>query len=558
MRGKMVSRKDMLRALFAFAFFFISYSHAFSFPLNAKDDLGRFLEIVHQPERIISLSPSHTEILFALGLDRRVVGVTDYCNYPKKAMSKAQIGGFAMPDVDRIIALRPDLVLAFGTIQIPAVRTLEEKGVSVFWLYPRTMEETLASFERIGEIAGAGTSARKLKCEVEGKIHQVRERLRGIATVERPGIFRVMGMSPLGTVGGLSFQSDLYRAAGGRNVFEDRKEDFFLVSLEEVKGHNPDVIVVCGEDPEKSARSLKKQKGWQDIKAVSEDRILVLPCDLICRPGPHVGEAIERVASFLFPDRFSSLPQRIVSLVPAVTEQLFLLEMADEIVGVTTYCQRPPQAQTKEKVGTVIDVNIEKIIELRPDLVIASRLTDRKQIRKLRGLGLSVEVFDAPVDFQGLCESFLALSSMVGKEQKAREVLASAKTKLETVRQDIQGVAKRRVFVQIGANPLFTANGDSFINDVVEYAGGINIAGDAKTGIFSREEVIERNPDIILVVTMGIVGEKEKEVWLRYKTMNAIKNRRIFTVDSNRVCSPTPVTFVETVKELVRIFHAQQ
>jgi len=251
-------------------------------------------------------------------------------------------------------------------------------------------------------------------------------------------------------------------------------------------------------------------------------------------------------------------PGRIISLIPAATEQLYLLDAGDRIVGVTIYCQRPSQAQTKEKVGTVIDVNIEKIIELRPDLIIASPLTDHKQIRKLRGLGLRVETFDAPKDFHGLCESFLTLSRIIGKKRKAEEVLERTKRKLEAVREGIEGDAKARVFVQIGANPLFTADEGSFINDLIEYAGGINIAGDVNTGIFSREEVIKRNPDIILIVTMGIIGEREKETWFRYKTISAVKNRRIFTVDSYRVCSPTPVSFVETAKEMARMFHAKQ
>jgi len=250
-------------------------------------------------------------------------------------------------------------------------------------------------------------------------------------------------------------------------------------------------------------------------------------------------------------------PHRIVSLVPTVTEELYLLGAGDKIVGVTVYCQRPPEAQTNEKVGTVIDVNIEKIIELRPDLVIASPLTDHKQIRKLRDVELRVEIFDAPTDFQGLCESFLTLSRLVGKEHRAEEVLERTNKELEAVRKRIEGLAKRRVFVQIGANPLFTADRASFINDLIECSGGINIASDAKTGIYSREEVIKRNPDTILIVTMGIVGEREKEVWLRYKTIGAVKNRRIFSLDSCRVCSPTPVSFVRTVKELVRLFHDQ-
>ena len=252
------------------------------------------------------------------------------------------------------------------------------------------------------------------------------------------------------------------------------------------------------------------------------------------------------------------LPRRIVSLIPTVTEELYLLGAGDRIVGVTVYCQRPPEAQTKEKVGTVIDVNIEKIVELRPNLVIASPLTDHKQIRKLRNLDIEVKIFPEARDFDGLCKNFVTLARLLGREQKAEEIIDKARSELRAIKNSIARFAKSRVFVQIGANPLFTAKRGSFINDLIECAGGINIGRDAKTGIYSREEVIKRNPDIILIVTMGIVGEKEKEVWLRYKTVTAAKNRSIFAVDSYRVCSPTPVSFVETVKEFVRIFHAQQ
>ncbi|MBW2194795.1 MAG: ABC transporter substrate-binding protein, partial [Deltaproteobacteria bacterium] len=100
-------------------------------------------------------------------------------------------------------------------------------------------------------------------------------------------------------------------------------------------------------------------------------------------------------------------PQRIISLVPAITEELYLLGVGDRIVGNTVYCQRPPRAQYKEKVGTVIDANVEKIIELSPDLVIASPLSGRRQTRKLQRLAINVEVFDEAVDFKGLCENFL-------------------------------------------------------------------------------------------------------------------------------------------------------
>ena len=249
---------------------------------------------------------------------------------------------------------------------------------------------------------------------------------------------------------------------------------------------------------------------------------------------------------------------RIISLVPSVTENLFLLGMADHIVGVTVYCKRPPPAGEKQKVGTVIDINIEKIIGLNPTLVIASTLADKKQIKKLRNLGIDVRMFTEAKDFVGICENLFRLSRMVGREDKARHIVEKAKNELKAIREGIKGAQRSRVFIQIGANPLFTANREYSLNDAIEHAGAINIASDATTGIYSREEVIKRNPDIILIVTMGIVGEKEKEIWLRYDSVNAAKDRRIFSLDSYRVCSPTPISFVETVKELARMFYVQQ
>jgi ABC-type Fe3+-hydroxamate transport system substrate-binding protein len=529
--------------------------HVIAFPLRVKDDLNRSIEIPHAPQRIISLAPSVTEILFAIGVGERVVGISDYCNYPPEVTRVERVGGFADPDLEKIVTLKPDLVVAFGPIQIPVVHELEERGVRVFWTYPRTMEEILSSFERMGELTGAPAAGKQLREAVEKQIKGVQERLKGLRERERPGIFRVMGLDPLSTIGGLNFQSEIYRAAGGRNIFEDVEEDFFIVDVEEFRRRNPDVIVVCGDDPKKLRQYLKDQKDWKDIEAIKEDRILVLSCDLICRPGPRVGQTIEKVASLLHPEKFSSSSQRIVSLVPALTEELYLLGVGDRVVGVTTYCQRPREAQQKERVGTVVDVNIERIIDLRPDLVIASPLMDHKQLQKLRDVGVRVEVFQPPQDFKTLCDGFLTLARFVGGEEEAREIITRAERELDIIKEKVKGLSRPRVFTQIGAKPLFTAGGDSFIDDFIVFAGGINIACDDKTSVYSREEVIRRNPDIILIVTMGITGEKEKATWLRYNTVNAVKNRRIYAVESYRFCSPTPVSFVETVQELMRLFH---
>jgi ABC-type Fe3+-hydroxamate transport system substrate-binding protein len=251
-------------------------------------------------------------------------------------------------------------------------------------------------------------------------------------------------------------------------------------------------------------------------------------------------------------------PQRIVSLVPALTEELYLLGVDARVVGVTTYCQRPIEAQQKEKVGAVVEVNVEKILGLRPDLVIASPLTDQKQIQKLQDVGVRVEIFQAPEDFEELCNGFLEISRLVGREEEAREIIKQATGELDYIKGKVKGLSRPRVFIQIGTKPLVAAGGDSFIDDVVAFAGGVNIAHEVKTSVYSREEVVRRDPDIILIAKMGIVGEREREQWAKYTTIRAVQADQIYTVDPYRFCSPTPLSFVESVQELVRLFHGAQ
>lgn len=256
------------------------------------------------------------------------------------------------------------------------------------------------------------------------------------------------------------------------------------------------------------------------------------------------------------PEDFS-YPQRIISLGPALTEQLYLLGAEDKLVGVTVYCCKPRQAQKKEKVGTVLKVNLEKIIHLQPDVVLATSLTNLKDIEKLKGLGIKVVTFPQAKNFSQLCEQFLELARLVGKEKVAREIVHRARTKVEIIKRQVKDLPRPKVFVQIGARPLFTAGKDSFINDYIEIAGGENIANDVKIGFYSREKTLEDNPDIIIITTMGIAGEGEKEIWRNFETLNAAKNDKIYIVDSDKFCSPTPVSFVQALEEMVKILHSE-
>ena len=273
-------------------------------PGTFTDDLGRAVSIEKVPQRIVSLAPSHTEILFALGLEDRVVGVTRYCNYPEEAKGKEQIGGFATADPEKIVALRPDLVLAFGSVQKDLVTELEGRGQTVFWFYPHSVNETLESFERIGKLTGSSVAAQQLMQELEERIKQVEAKTEGIPEQERPTIFRVMGLDPLGTIGGDSFQTDVYRLAGGKNIFADTAKDYFQLDLDTLLKLDPDIIVICGEDEEETKKRIKDQEGWEDLTAVKTGRIVVISCDLICRPSPRMAQTIEQLAKEFHPELF--------------------------------------------------------------------------------------------------------------------------------------------------------------------------------------------------------------------------------------------------------------
>ncbi|MBN1363263.1 MAG: ABC transporter substrate-binding protein [Syntrophaceae bacterium] len=247
--------------------------------------------------------------------------------------------------------------------------------------------------------------------------------------------------------------------------------------------------------------------------------------------------------------------QRIISLSPSVTEEMYILGVEDKLVGCTVYCQKPPEAEKKEKVGTVMEVNLEKVVSLRPELVLTTSLVKRETKEKLKNLGIKVITFPAAKTFEQMCEQLLELGRIVGKEERAKELIVEAKDKTDAIRRKVRGLPKPKVFAQIGAKPLFAATKDYFVNDFIEFAGGTNIARDLNSGLYSREKVLEANPDVILIVTMGIVGEQEKKIWEKYDVIKAVRTKRIYILDSNELCSPTPVSFADTLEKVVEILH---
>ncbi len=251
-------------------------------------------------------------------------------------------------------------------------------------------------------------------------------------------------------------------------------------------------------------------------------------------------------------------PQRIVSLSPAITESLYLLGMGDSIVGVTIYCNRPKDAQRKEKIGTVIEPDVEKIVNLKPDLVIAMNLTNRKSVRKMKDLGLNVVTFEIPDNFSRLCEVFLEIGRATGRPEESRLLVSRAQARVDRIKKKTQGLAKPRVLVQIGSKPFFVATKDYFINDYIEFSGAINVFKDAMSGSVGREKAIMQNPDVIFVVTMGLSGDNERLTWKRYSSVGAVKKGRIYLIDSDDICSPTPASFARSLEDIAKLLHPDE
>ena len=253
-----------------------------------------------------------------------------------------------------------------------------------------------------------------------------------------------------------------------------------------------------------------------------------------------------------------TIPQRVISLSPIITETIYLLNAQDLLIADTTYCNVPEEAKFKEKIGSVIQMNVEKIISLAPDLVIASPLSRGKQIQILQNQKINVLKIKNPKTFPQMCDITMKIGRVLGQTDTAKKIVQTAARQVEAINLETAHLSKKKVFIQIGMKPLHSANKDTFINEYIKYGGGINIAGNEKSGIYSREKVLEENPDLILIATMGTnkkAGEIEKQRWMKFTSMTAAAKSQIYVLDPELILSPTPVTFIKGLKQILSLIH---
>ncbi|MDR0332303.1 MAG: helical backbone metal receptor [Dysgonamonadaceae bacterium] len=258
------------------------------------------------------------------------------------------------------------------------------------------------------------------------------------------------------------------------------------------------------------------------------------------------------ICSAMISSVFAQSNIRIVSLAPSLTQSLYFLEAQNKLVGCTSYCVDGVK-DGKEIVASAVTVNLEKVVALKPDIVLASQLTTPDNIATLRRFGIQVEVFQSPKSFAEICEQFIRLGALVGEEARAEYIVNESRQRVEAVSAKMNWRTTPKMFFQIGANPIFTVIPNTFMNDYITLLGAENIAKNFRRGTISREFVIAQNPDYIFVVTMGIVGEEEKNMWGRYPSLSATRNRQIFIIDSDIACQPTPVTFAQTMEILHKL-----
>jgi iron complex transport system substrate-binding protein len=273
------------------------------YPRTIVDDLGRNVTILEKPARVISLYPSFTETLFAIGAGEKVVGVTQYCDYPPEASQKENVGGVTTPDIEKIVNLNPDLVLVDARLQKELAYRLEGYGLTVVALYPKNFEEIIENIRTIGIITGNEQEALSLTADIEKRVKSITDKTKGLADSERPRVFYLVWYDPLMTMGPGSLVDELLRLAGGQNIAADAKEEVSAYSLEMVVQRNPQVIILAGGSMTSiTVDELKALEQWQIIDAIKQDRVYMIDAALIAGARPRIVDGLEIMTKCLHPE----------------------------------------------------------------------------------------------------------------------------------------------------------------------------------------------------------------------------------------------------------------
>ena len=273
------------------------------------DEAGRRVTIPAEVRRIVSLAPSLTETVYALELQDRLVGNTDYCDYPPQAQTKAHVGGPMNPNLEQIVSLHPDLVLATRQgNRLETVEALTRLGLAVYATDPKSVEEVIESARRLGAVLGVPERGEALAAGLHARLEQIRRR---VSAQPARRVFFVVWPDPLISIGKNTFLADALRWAGAESVVETT-QDWPRVSIEEVMRQQPEYLVLSSahfEEASRTVEELRERAGWRSLDALRERRVAVVS-DAVNRPSPRLVDVIEQLARRLHPEAFDPDPEK--------------------------------------------------------------------------------------------------------------------------------------------------------------------------------------------------------------------------------------------------------
>jgi iron complex transport system substrate-binding protein len=242
--------------------------------------------------KLISLAPTQTEIVAALGAVENLAGLTEDCDFPDSVRRLPRFGSWYSPDIRMILEAGPDLVLTFGSRQAEVRRILEESGVRVYHSEPPTIAAVLATFGEIASLIGRTGNCGRLIDSLEIRLGRIRKNLESAARRRRPSVFRIMNWDPLITPGPGAFQNDVIEFAGGANAGADGPSAYFVCDPEQIRSSDPEIIFFC--EP-RIKTFLQNDAKWAKVDAVRNGRIYLYDCGLTCRAGPRIVDMAEEL-----------------------------------------------------------------------------------------------------------------------------------------------------------------------------------------------------------------------------------------------------------------------
>ena len=270
---------------------------------QVTDGIGRQIIVPDNPVRVVALAPSITEIVFALGQEHRLVGISRFSDFPQEALRLPQVGSYIKPDIEKIIVLNPDICIAVkdGNPRAVADR-LESLRIPVYAVDPLDLEAIMTMVLQIGDLLNAGDRARTIVTEMKLRIDRVRELVK--KTEQRPGVFFQIGVSPIVSVGKGTFIHELIQMAGGKNLCAGYSS-YPRLSREQVVAMLPDVLIITTMHRDVSIDQVKAEwAGWSQIPAVRDNRFAIVDSNIFDRPTPRQVDALEQLVRVIHPELF--------------------------------------------------------------------------------------------------------------------------------------------------------------------------------------------------------------------------------------------------------------